>query len=161
MTVLLCVWVCLYAHAPNFHRPAFTSHSQMFTCVELPPSSNELWLDRHECACVFVSWPTACAFVRMVYTHVYVCMGLCVCVCVKWEDWWSCWDHLGEQWPFYSRGTFDWTVSLKSYAHTHTYARTHSFAKSLGVSSLGSVFTPGRHVCVCVCVCKCVFLEWV
>lgn len=64
---LVCVCVC--KHVSNLHRPAFTSHTQIFTPVQLLLCKRKLWLGHRECIsyvfarCVYVSMceRTACA----------------------------------------------------------------------------------------------------
>lgn len=70
----LCVCVCVCKHVSNLHRPAFTSHSQIFTPVQLPLGKRKLWLVHSKC----VTYVSACC--------VYVSMcerAVCACVCVQ------------------------------------------------------------------------------
>lgn len=66
--------VCVCQRVSNFHRPAFTSHAQIFTPVQLPLWKRKLGLGHCEC----VSHVSACC--------VYVCMRArtaCARICVQ------------------------------------------------------------------------------
>ncbi len=85
-SLCVCVHVCARAHAhmPDLQRPAFTSHTQIFTSAQLPPSNTKLWLGRGECVLrVFVWRPTNSVYVWMCECTVYACIFLCLHVCVQ------------------------------------------------------------------------------